>query len=149
MIGELLSEVGSRVSHGLVLAWFESSSLRWLKMLPLPSISCRTAVIPVSCEPSTSMMVPPSGPVMATGAPPRMKVTKAREMSVDTSRSTAGASFTATTSKVVTAIMFGRSLSMMVNVMVRPDLGVGSSTWELPYLRSSRSDCRLLMVPLS
>ena len=24
MIGELLSEVGSRVGHGLVLAWFES-----------------------------------------------------------------------------------------------------------------------------
>ena len=28
MIGELLSEVGSRVSHGLVLPWFESYVLR-------------------------------------------------------------------------------------------------------------------------
>ena len=28
MIGELLSEVGGRVSHGLVLAWFESYVLR-------------------------------------------------------------------------------------------------------------------------
>ena len=28
MIGELLSEVGSRVGHGLVLAWFEFYVLR-------------------------------------------------------------------------------------------------------------------------
>ena len=28
VIGELLSEVGSRVGHGLVLAWFESYMLR-------------------------------------------------------------------------------------------------------------------------
>ena len=28
MIGELLSEVGGRVGHGLVLAWFESYVLR-------------------------------------------------------------------------------------------------------------------------
>ena len=28
MIGELLSEVGSRVGHGLVLAWFDSYVLR-------------------------------------------------------------------------------------------------------------------------
>ena len=28
MIGELLSEVGGRVGHGLVLAWFESHVLR-------------------------------------------------------------------------------------------------------------------------
>ena len=28
MIGELLSEIGSRVSHGLVLVWFESYVLR-------------------------------------------------------------------------------------------------------------------------
>ena len=28
MIGELLSEVGDRVGHGLVLAWFESYMVR-------------------------------------------------------------------------------------------------------------------------
>ena len=36
MIGELLSEVGGRVGHGLVLAWFESYVLRSVCSLQLP-----------------------------------------------------------------------------------------------------------------
>ena len=36
MIGEFLSEVGGRVGHGLVLAWFESYVLRLDSSLQLP-----------------------------------------------------------------------------------------------------------------
>ena len=34
VIGELLSEVGGRVSHGLVMAWFESYVLRLVFLQP-------------------------------------------------------------------------------------------------------------------
>ena len=36
MIGELLSEVGGQVGHGLVLAWFESHVLRLVFLLQSP-----------------------------------------------------------------------------------------------------------------